>query len=107
VLESGKSTFTYTPPITSKTSKEANRASTTSKENEPTKDKVPKPMKLLPAPNETSKDEGVAQNHTLGQVKLPSTTKEVPKEKGVAQVTVNEPSVQLVVKTNPPSSQSN
>ena len=77
------------------------------KEKEPTKDKVPEPMKPLPAPKETSKDKGAAQGQTLGQVKLPSTTKEVPKKKGATQVIVPKPFEQPAVKTNPSSSKSN
>lgn len=55
-LESSQATHVDTLPTTSKTSKEPNRAGTKGKEKESAQAKVLKPVKLLPSPKETSKE---------------------------------------------------
>ena len=76
-------------------------------EKELTKEKASEPVKLLPAPKDSSKEKGVTQGQVLVLATLPFTAKEDIKDNGAAQATVPESSTQTVVKANPPSSKTN
>ena len=76
-------------------------------EKELAKEKASKPIKLLPAPKDSSKEKGVTQGQVLVLATLPFTTKEDIKDKGAAHATVPKSSAQTIVKANPPSSKTN
>ena len=76
-------------------------------EKELAKEKASEPVKLLPAPKDSSKERGATQGQVLVLATLPFTTKEDIKDKGAAQATVLESSAQTLVKANPPSSKTN
>lgn len=72
------------------------------KEKEPAKKKVPKVAKSLPTSKEPSEDKRATQGQMLILATLPFTTKKNPKDKGVTQATVPEPTIQAGAKANPP-----
>ena len=71
-------------------------------EKELAKEKASEPVKLLPAPKDSSKEKGATQGQVLVLATLPFTTKKDPKSKSATQATVPEPSTQTVVKANLP-----
>ena len=60
--EFGKAAPPSTLPATIEPSKKADQASTMGMEKEPAKEKASEPVKLLPAPKESSKEKGAAQS---------------------------------------------
>ena len=71
------------------------------KDNELTKDKVPKKELAKEPVKDSSKEKGASQGQVLVLATLPFTTKEDPKGKGIAQAIMFEAPAQIAAKANP------